>query len=140
MSKQDLARSHARRAAMFIAVGLLNTLIDIGTFTCLYQFAGFDVISSNVVAFLVAVTNSYIMNRFFTFGDRRGSGGGVRRFARYLTIAVTAMTVSTAIVYLISQFTHPLIGKLVATVASTVINYIGSHRFVFTAEQKAAPS
>jgi putative flippase GtrA len=138
MSKEYLARSHARRAAMFIAVGVLNTLIDIGTFTCLYQFAGFDVISSNVLAFLVAVTNSYIMNRFFTFGDRRG--GGVRRFARYLTIAVTAMTVSTAIVYLISQFTHPLIGKLVATVASTVINYIGSHRFVFTAEQRAARS
>jgi putative flippase GtrA len=134
MSAVGGSRSHARRLASFILVGLINTAVDIGAFTCLYELANLDVISSNVLAFVLAVTNSYVLNRFITFSDRIGGGFPLRRFLRFFIIAVVAMTVSTSIVYLASQFVYPVIGKLVATAASTLINYIGSHRFVFTGE------
>ncbi|HJR21338.1 MAG TPA: GtrA family protein [Dongiaceae bacterium] len=127
-------RSHARRFTVFAGVGAINTLVDIGAFVCLYQFAGLDVILSNVLAFLLAVANSYIFNRFITFRDR--SGGSLRRMGAFFVVAVAAMIVSTAIVFLASQFIHPVFGKLIATVASTFINYLGSHHLVFTRERR----
>lgn len=139
MSGERVARSHTRRVAMFAGVGIINSAIDIAAFACFHELVGLDVISSNVLAFVIAVTNSYVLNRVFTFADRSRGGLPLRRFVRYFGIAVTAMVVSTAIVYLVSQFTDPLFGKLIATVASTLINYIGSHRLVFTAEREIAP-
>lgn len=136
MSAVETARSHARRFAMFAGIGIINTLIDIGAFVCLYELVGLDVISSNVLAFLLAVANSYVLNRLITFRDRGGGVGSLRRFARFFVIAVTAMIVSTAIVYLASQLIYPVIGKLIATVASTFINYLGSHRLVFIRERQ----
>lgn len=132
----ETVRSHARRFAMFAGIGVINTLVDVGAFIGFYELVGLDVISCNVLAFLLAVANSYILNRFITFRDRSGGGGSLRRFARFFVIAITAMIVSTAIVYLASQFIHPVIGKLMATVVSTLINYLGSHRFVFTRERR----
>jgi putative flippase GtrA len=124
--------SHPRRAAIFIAIGVVNTAIDISAFACLYQLVGLGVIPSNVLAFVIALTNSYIMNSLITFADRHGGRHTLRSFARFLSVAVTSMTASTAIVYLISMFTHPLIAKLIATGASMMINYFGSYWFVFS--------
>lgn len=133
MIVESLIRSHPRRFATFVGVGVINTAIDILSFACLYGVVGLDVISSNVGAFLIAVTNSYVMNRLFTFSDRRPRRGDTpRTFARFFIVAITAMIVSTTIVYLISLVMHPLIGKLIATAASTVINYTGCYWFAFT--------
>ena len=134
-----LARSHTRRARAFVAIGAVNTMIDFTAFAGLYQLAGLDPIVSNVLAFLIAVTNSYVLNALITFGDRRGARGPFRSFARFLFVAIVALAVSTAIVYLISMVMHPLIAKLIAIAGSTVVSYIGCYRFVFSAERGEAP-
>jgi putative flippase GtrA len=139
MVEETLIRSHPRRIATFVAIGAVNTVIDISAFAFLYGLAGLDVVTSNVLAFLIAVTNSYALNFLITFADRRNRRGALRSFAKFLGVAIGAMGVSTAIVYLISMFTHPLIAKLIATVASTAINYLGSYRFVFAGGNSIAP-
>lgn len=133
MNAMALVRSHARRATAFVGVGALNTAIDFSAFACLNQLVGLDPAPSNVLAFLIAVANSYIMNALITFADRR-SQHPVRSFARFLVVAVTAMAVSTLIVHFLSMLMHPLIAKLIAVVASTLINYIGACWFVFSGE------
>jgi putative flippase GtrA len=138
VTKQDATRSHARRITFFVAIGLVNTAIDISAFACLYELAGLGVVSSNVLAFLLAVSNSYVMNRLITFADKHSGRGTTESFVRFVTVAVVAMAASTAVVYLASQVMHPLIGKLIATAVSTFINYIGIDRFVFSAEGNTA--
>jgi putative flippase GtrA len=131
MIRGALIRSHPRRIVIFVGIGVINTAIDVFAFASLYGLVGLDVISSNVVAFLIAVTNSYAMNRLITFADRRGRRDTPSGLARFIMVALAAMSVSTAIVYLISMFAHPMIGKLIATVASTTINYTGCYWFAF---------
>ena len=126
--------SHPRRAATFICVGAVNTVIDVAAFACFYQLAGLGVISSNLLAFLIAVTNSYILNFLITFADRHSRRGTLRSFARFVLVAVTSLCASTIIVYLLSLVMHPMIAKLIATGASTFINYRGSCRFVFSGD------
>ena len=133
MNAMALVRSHVRRATAFVGVGALNTVIDFSAFACLNQLAGLDPAPSNVLAFLIAVANSYIMNTLITFADRRRRHP-VRSFARFLLVAVAAMAVSTIIVHFLAMLMHPLIAKLIAVGASTLINYIGSCWFVFSSE------
>lgn len=137
MTVESLIRSHPRRIATFVGIGMINTAIDILSFACLYGLADLDVISSNVAAFLIAVTNSFILNRLVTFADRPSRGDAPRAFARFFMVAVTAMTASTVIVYLLSQFMHPMFGKLIATAASTTINYTGCYWFAFPGSRNA---
>jgi putative flippase GtrA len=134
MMVKALVRSHQRRAATFIVIGAINTAIDISAFACFYQLAGINVVASNVAAFLIAVTNSYALNFLITFADRRGARGTFGRFPRFLLVAVIALSVSTAIVSLLSMVMHPLLAKLVATTASTAVNYFGCCRFVFSGD------
>ncbi|HET6157584.1 MAG TPA: GtrA family protein [Dongiaceae bacterium] len=139
MTPKIPVRTHPHRAAAFVGIGAINTAIDISAFACFYQVVGLDVISSNVLAFLIAATNSYTMNFLITFADRHSKRGTLRSFARFLFVAVISMSVSTVIVYLISMVTHPLIAKLIATAASTMINYLGSYWFVFSGGTSAEP-
>jgi putative flippase GtrA len=139
MVDEILTHSHPRRIATFVGIGAINTAIDILAFAGLYGLGGLHVVPANVLAFLIAVANSYAMNYLFTFADRRSGRGTLRGFAWFLSVAVVAMCVSTAIVYLISMITHPMIAKLVATVASTAINYVGCYRFVFPADGSGLP-
>lgn len=131
MTGSFLDPSHPRRAAAFTAIGILNTAIDISVFACLYQLAGFGVIAANLCAFLLAAGNSYAMNRRITFADRKRGRGRAEGFARFLVVGALALCASTAIVYLLSLHMHPLIAKLIATAASTLIGYAGSYWFVF---------
>jgi putative flippase GtrA len=133
-----VARPHTRRATAFIGIGAVNTMIDFSAFACLYGLVGLDPVISNVLAFLIAVTNSYVLNTLITFGDRRSTRGTFRSFARFLFVAVISMTVSTAIVHFLSMVMHPLVAKLIAIAASTVVSYIGCYRFVFTGESGEA--
>lgn len=132
MVEDGLTQPHPRRIAAFVGIGAINTAIDISAFAFLYGLAGLHVVTANILAFLIAATNSYAMNALVTFSDRRSARGTLRSFARFLSIAIVAMCASTAIVYLTTTVTHPMIAKLIATAASTVINYVGCHRFVFS--------
>jgi putative flippase GtrA len=132
MTAKKLDRSDTRRAALFIGVGAINTVLDISAFACFHQLLGIAVIPSNVLAFLIAVTNSYVLNLLITFADGRSGQGTLSGFARFLLVALIALSTSTTIVYFASMIMHPLLAKLVATAASTVVNYTGCCRFVFS--------
>jgi putative flippase GtrA len=127
MVEETLIRSHPRRIATFVAIGAVNTVIDISAFAFLYGLAGLDVVTSNVLAFLIAVTNSYALNFLITFADRRSRRGTLRSFAGFLCVAAVAMGVST------------VIAKLIATAVSTTINYVGCYRFVFSSGSGIGP-
>jgi putative flippase GtrA len=131
MSADAPSRSQPRRAALFAGIGLINTTIDVSVFACLYRFEGLGVVPSNVLAFLLAAANSYLLNALVTFGDRAGTRVSPAGFARFLCVAVIAMGASTAIVWLLAMHMHPLLAKLIATAASTAIGYAGTCRFVF---------
>ena len=51
----------------FAMVGVANALVDFGVFAFAYKLLGMPLVPSNVVAWLVAVSGSYVMNTMITF-------------------------------------------------------------------------
>ena len=65
-------RAFVLKAASFASVGFINSLIDFAVFWVAVQYFGMALIPANVLSWLVAITNSFVMNSFITFARESG--------------------------------------------------------------------
>ena len=59
-------RAVTLKAASFAMVGVVNSLVDYSVFLSAYYLLDLPLIPANVLAWLVAVSGSYVMNCFIT--------------------------------------------------------------------------
>jgi putative flippase GtrA len=131
-------RDHARRFSIFTGVGILNTMIDFACFTFLYKYIDLGIIISNVLAFLAAVTNSYVLNAWLTFSDRTVASKRLDTSVKFFTVALSCLGLSTLIVSVAALFLHPLLGKLFASAVSLVVGYVASTTLIFPDRERTA--
>ena len=60
------------KAISFGLVGAANTLVDLGVFWIALTLIGLPLLLANLLAWLVAVSGSYLMNCFTTFAAESG--------------------------------------------------------------------
>jgi putative flippase GtrA len=144
------------KAMSFAAIGVVNAVIDACVFFLAYaSFGSFAVfaglleqmaelcrcggvptvrlIVANVIAWLVAVTGSYVMNSFITFA---AESGRTLRWRAYLTFAasgIVGMIANTLVLVLAAQAMPVWAAKGLAILASFVVNFSLSHFVVFRA-------
>jgi putative flippase GtrA len=129
------ARAISLKALSFAFVGVFNTAIDFSIFWTTAEILRWPLVLANVLAWLVAVTFSYAMNSFTTFGPESGR---VLRWRDYLTFAgsgIAGMVSSTATVFALSYVMPLLFAKVVSIVVSFVVNFSLSHFVVFKARK-----
>jgi putative flippase GtrA len=124
-------RAVALKAASFAVVGVFNTAIDFSIFWMAVNYLHWPLIPANVLSWLIAVSCSYVMNSFITFGPE---SGGVLRWRDYLTFVVSGvagMVGSTATLFALSYVMPLVAAKLISILVSFVINFSLSHFVVF---------
>ncbi len=97
-------KKEAKRFAKFSLVGVSNTAIDLLLFNFL-RFLGANVYIATSVAFAFAVTNSYLLNRSWTFSDNKTKQPW-RQYALFLLVSGVGLAINNTIVYLFLRFTH----------------------------------
>ena len=65
-------RAMALKAVSFAAVGVVNSAVDFAVFSFAYYWLGLPIVAANVMAWLVAVSGSYVMNSLTTFARESG--------------------------------------------------------------------
>jgi len=114
----------------FCLVGVVNTSVDFAVFTVLTNM-GVLLLLAQCVSYTCGVLNSFLLNRTWTFKRRGQSSGQLIRFFA-LNLGTLAITYGL-LVYFHNHLAWPLlVSKLVATVASLVINFGGSRLWVFS--------
>ena len=126
-------RAVALNAASFAMVGVVNTAIDFSVFWTTVHFLGWPLVPANVLAWLVAVSFSYVMNSFITFGPESGRILRWRDYATFLASGVAGMVASTATLFALSYVMPLLAAKLISIAISFVVNFSLSHFVVFRA-------
>ena len=126
-------RAVALKAASFAMVGVVNTAIDFSVFWTTVHFLGWPLVPANVLAWLVAVSFSYVMNSFITFGPESGRVLRWRDYATFLASGVAGMVASTATLFALSYVLPVLVAKLISIAISFVVNFSLSHFVVFRA-------
>ena len=128
-------RAVALKAASFAMVGVVNTAIDFSVFWTTVHFLGWPLVPANVLAWLVAVSFSYAMNSFITFGPESGRVLRWRDYATFLASGVAGMVASTATLFALSYVMPLLAAKLISIAISFVVNFSLSHFVVFKARK-----
>ena len=131
-------RAIALKAASFAVVGLVNSAVDFGVFSFAYYYLGLPIIGANVLAWLVAVSGSYVMNSLTTFARESGRELSLKSFAGFAASQFAGLVANTATVYIASFFMPVWMGKVLAIGASFLVNFSLSHFVVFRKRPDAA--
>lgn len=129
--------------AKFVEIGILNTFIDMGVLNLLSRFtgitSGFYLIPLNATSFLVAVTNSYYWNKFWTF--KREIKMVRKEFFYFVIISAIGLGINSSIVFLGTTIFSPLANlsvgawmnlvKIFATFVVMIWNFLGYKLIVF---------
>jgi putative flippase GtrA len=115
----------------FAMIGVANALVDFSVFAFAYKLLGMPLVPSNVVAWLVAVSGSYVMNTLITF--RHESGRILRRedYLKFVASGILGVFAATTTLVVLSYFVEVFLAKLVSILVSFAANFSMSHFVVF---------
>ncbi len=131
-------------AGKFVTVGISNTLIDWGVLNLQILLTG---ITAGLfypifkgASFLIALINSFLWNKFWTFKKRKVEKTGTE-FLQFLIISAVGLGINVGIASLLVNLIGPqagispkvwaTVGALIATIFSMVWNFLGYKFIVF---------
>jgi len=129
-------RAIALKALSFAAIGVVNTAIDFSIFWTANQFLGWPLVPANVLAWVLAVSFSYAMNSFITFGPESGRVLRWRDYLTFVASGVAGMVASTTTLVLLSYVMPVVAAKLISIFVSFVVNFSLSHFVVFRKRER----
>jgi putative flippase GtrA len=134
-------RAIVLKAISFGLVGLLNSAVDFGVFSFAFYYLALPIVVANAIAWVVAVSGSYVMNSMITFAHESGRKLGFKTYIGFAASQFGGFLANTATVYIVSYVLNRmggvaegkavLVGKLLAIGASFAVNFSLSHFVVF---------
>jgi len=134
------ARSLAVKAVSFGLIGVVNTIIDFSVFWVAVQKFAVPLVPANVLAWLVAVSASYVMNASITFAVESGRQLRWRSYAAFVASGIVGVVANTTTLVIADHFIPLAVGdekmalalsKLCAIAVSFLVNFSMSHFVVF---------
>jgi putative flippase GtrA len=126
-------RALALKAISFAMVGVINTGIDFSIFWITATYLHWPLVPANVLAWILAVSFSYAMNSFTTFGPESGRVLRWRDYATFVASGIAGMVASTTTLVVLSYVLPLVLAKLLSIAVSFVVNFSLSHFVVFKA-------
>jgi putative flippase GtrA len=129
----DSARERAImfKAVSFGLIGVVNTAVDFSVFLLGYYLLDLPIVMANMLSWAVAVTCSYLLNSRITFSIDARRELAFRTYFEFVLAQVAGFAANTATVVIASRFMPVLLGKVLATGASFMVNFSLSHFVVF---------
>ena len=115
----------------FCVVGFSGMLVDFGfTWLCKEKFK-WNKYVSNSIGFVLAATNNYIWNRWWTF--QSDNANIPIEYGKFLVISVIGLGLNNLVIYLLHEKLklNFYLAKLIAIGVVTVWNFTMNYRFTF---------
>ncbi len=123
-----------RQFIKFGIIGTGNTILDFGIYASLTRFTEYfaeHILQANAIAFIIAVSSSYIWNRRWTFRSRCHSWS--EQFPKFIVANLVALSINQfTLYYLVSYFEmYDLFAKLLAVFVGTGWNFYINRSWTF---------
>ncbi len=117
----------------FVIVGCINTGVDFLTFTLAHSLLGLDKLICQIAGYSMGVINSFIMNKLWTFEDKKSKSGTGIQFARFVGVNAVSLGVSLLGLELLNgnYGINIYVSKVAVTFVAQVVNYFGYKLLVF---------
>ena len=123
------ARRNWEQLGKFCAVGAVGYLINLGVYTALLH-GGLHYLVAATGSFFVAVSSNYLLNRWWTFHDRRA--GVAAQGMRFFIVSLASLGANLLVLHvLVTLGVGKLVGQAIAIVLVTPLNFIGNKLWSF---------
>ena len=121
--------------------GVAGFLVDAGIVAICTRTFGMEPIPSQAAAFSVAVTVTWLINRYWTFAEN-ASDRWVHEFLRYIAAnslgaAVNNVVFSFLILTTVLFRNNPILAVSIGSLAGMVFNFLSSKNLIFTKRYNA---
>jgi putative flippase GtrA len=124
------ARRNWIQLAKFCAVGAVGYVVNLGVYSLLLNWANLYYLIAAVGSFCVAVTNNYLLNRYWTFHHQRGHFA--YQGARFLVVSVVSLGANLLILHLlITAGLGKIVAQAAAIILVTPLNFVGNKLWSF---------
>jgi len=114
----------------FLLVGLVNTVVGLGTIYACKWFLGFGDVLSNIIGYAFGLTVSFTLNSRWTFHFRGNQFWAMLKFAAVFCIAY--LTNLSTVILLIEKFQlNSYLAQALGLPPYTLLFYLGSRLFAF---------
>ncbi|MEQ8833690.1 MAG: GtrA family protein [Miltoncostaeaceae bacterium] len=132
--RRPRVRGHARdewnQLMRFCTVGASGYVVNLAVFWTLIQFAGAHHLLAAAGAFLVAWTNNFVLNKFWTF--RRHELSAAAQGARNMLVSLAALSLNLVLLETLVRGGSPeLPAQALAIALVTPVNFLLNRRWSF---------
>jgi putative flippase GtrA len=150
-----------RKAISFALIGVINVAVDTSVFLLAYSYLRYHaaalrpldalaqwcacashdtlvLVAANVVAWVVAVSGSYVMNSFITFAAESGRRLRWVDYGTFVASGILGVIANTTALVIAAQFMPVLAAKGCAILTAFAVNFSMSHFVVFRPRREAA--
>src|SRR5262245_63487484 len=104
-------RAIVLKAVSFASIGVVNATIDFSVFTFAHYYLGWRIVLANTMAWIIAVTNSYVMNSLITFAAESGRQLRVKDYAMFAASQAGGLVANTTTVFVVWFLVEPWIAS-----------------------------
>jgi len=126
-------RAVTLKAASFALVGVVNTVVG-------YYLLKLPLLAAQVLAWVVAVSGSYVLNCYITFAAESGRQLRWRAYGAFVASGIAGFIANTAVLLLARLWVPIPVAKLFAIAGSFAVNFSLSHFVVFRSRAGAKRS
>ena len=152
MPLSDLFKEH-KRFVRFCVVGATGVAVNLGVFTLWNNLLlagssatdGQRFLLSNVAGFVVSVLTNFLLNDFWTWGDRekRGQQHFFQRLGMFYVVSSIAGVVQIGVAWTAREYlgVWDHLAVLIGIGVATVINFVANHLWTFgeSSSRKSRP-
>ena len=116
----------------FAIVGIANTLINLAVLYILTEFFGIYYMLSAVIAFLFAVTNSFLLNKTWTF-EEKIKYKTKSKYAKFIFVSIIALVVNLILLYALVEYLGVwyMAAQVIGILSNLLVNFFGNKLWTF---------
>ena len=116
----------------FCLVGSTGALIHLGLLYSLTEVFHIWYMVSSAAAFMVAVANNFVLNKYWTFRDKTPQIP--RQFVVYTVVNSISLGINLSVLYILTEYTGMwyMTAQIIAIFVALTNNYLGNKRFTFS--------
>ncbi|MDF2881204.1 MAG: GtrA family protein [Clostridiaceae bacterium] len=131
---ENIFSGKLKHISRFGVVGVLNTIIDFLAFTICNGLIGINYISSQVAGYSFGVTNSFILNKKWTFHDKSSNKKTFRELIQFIVVNLISLGITLiAMNFLVKNLRLNIyLSKVIVTLIAQITNFAGYKLWVFS--------
>ena len=122
----------------FCLVGASGVLVNLAVFQAGLMI-GVPLLPASALAFVVAASSNFFLNRAWTFGGAPSLEGTTARWARFLGASLIGLGANLSVLYALTGWfgVWNILGQLAGIAAGTLLNFWLSRSWVFSSAKPA---